>query len=86
MMWVADIFCYTVLRKFVDFCFSHNLHHYMCFFEVARKSIKDDNIADLINLIKFQSTFSEVDYSIKKVSKPSGNSYSGNSLFGKILW
>uniref|UniRef100_W8C340 Queuine tRNA-ribosyltransferase accessory subunit 2 n=1 Tax=Ceratitis capitata TaxID=7213 RepID=W8C340_CERCA len=47
----------------------HNLHHMMHFFSTICKCIADDNLPDLIKLIKFQRGSLAVDYSIKPNTK-----------------
>ncbi|XP_037939356.1 queuine tRNA-ribosyltransferase accessory subunit 2 [Teleopsis dalmanni] len=42
----------------------HNLHHYIQYFETIRTCIANDNLADLINLIKYQNSDHEIDYII----------------------
>ncbi|XP_055840503.1 queuine tRNA-ribosyltransferase accessory subunit 2 [Episyrphus balteatus] len=47
----------------------HNLHHYMEFFKTLRTAVMDDSLSNLIDLLRFQGTDKEIDYSITELPK-----------------
>lgn len=47
----------------------HNLHHYMEFFKVLRTAVAQDSLENLIELLRFQKTNKEIDYTITELPK-----------------
>lgn len=47
----------------------HNLHHYMEFFKTLQKAVMEESLEKLIEVLKFQGTEKEIDYSISELPR-----------------
>ncbi|XP_055913198.1 queuine tRNA-ribosyltransferase accessory subunit 2 [Eupeodes corollae] len=62
----------------------HNLHHYMEFFKALRMAVMEDSLSSLIDLLRYQGTDKEIDYSITELPKLINKSDEKRAMFKEM--